>query len=38
MMEAVGEQDGFCLACFTGQYPISFHAQELAQLALFENA
>jgi amidophosphoribosyltransferase len=22
MMRAVGRQDGFCQACFTGQYPI----------------
>ncbi len=37
MMKAVDRKDGFCLACFTGDYPISLHSQELvAQLALFE--
>lgn len=36
MMRAVGREDGFCLACFTGKYPVSFYTRELAQLALFE--
>jgi len=36
MMKAVGRENGFCLACFTGQYPISFYSRELAQLALFQ--
>jgi amidophosphoribosyltransferase len=36
MMKAVDRKDGFCLACFTGKYPVSFHARELVQLALFE--
>lgn len=36
MLKAVEEKDGFCLACFTGQYPVGFQAEEMAQLALFQ--
>ena len=36
MLKAVGRDDRFCLACFTGEYPVSFHLPELAQLALFD--
>jgi amidophosphoribosyltransferase len=37
MLKAVGGEDRFCLACFTGKYPISFDLPELAQLALFDH-
>jgi amidophosphoribosyltransferase len=35
MLRAVGREDGFCLACFTGRYPVSLQPGELMQLALF---
>jgi amidophosphoribosyltransferase len=37
MMKAMEREEGFCRACFTGEYPIHFHLPELAQLALFDH-
>ncbi len=36
MLRAVGKEGGFCLACFTGRYPVEFPFEEEAQLPLFQ--
>ncbi|MBI5166932.1 MAG: amidophosphoribosyltransferase [candidate division NC10 bacterium] len=33
---SVGKEEGFCMACFTGDYPIEFPREDRAQLVLFE--
>jgi amidophosphoribosyltransferase len=37
MLKAVAGEDRFCLACFTGKYPITFQVPELAQMVLFDH-
>lgn len=36
LQASVKKKDGFCMACFTGEYPIEFPWEEKAQLVLFE--
>ena len=36
MARAVGKDSGFCHACFSMQYPVSFPVEDRAQLRLFE--
>lgn len=35
LMAAVGKDDGYCMACWTGQYPVEFPGQGSRQLNLF---
>ncbi|HYB72265.1 MAG TPA: amidophosphoribosyltransferase [Candidatus Sulfotelmatobacter sp.] len=36
LMRAVGKDVGFCAACFTENYPVSFPGEDRTQLSLFE--
>ncbi|HET6372368.1 MAG TPA: amidophosphoribosyltransferase [Candidatus Polarisedimenticolia bacterium] len=38
MLRAVGEQNGFCTACYTNKYPIEFPREKTHQMGLFEKA
>jgi amidophosphoribosyltransferase len=35
LMAAVGKDDGYCMACWTGQYPVEFPGQRSGQMNLF---
>lgn len=35
LMAAVGKDDGYCMACWTGQYPVEFPGQRTRQMNLF---
>jgi amidophosphoribosyltransferase len=35
LMAAVGKDDGYCMACWTGQYPVEFPGQRSRQMNLF---
>jgi len=37
LLEAVGKDDGYCAACWTGRYPVEFPGQGARQLNLFEH-
>ena len=37
LVAAVGKDDGYCAACWTGQYPVEFPGQQARQLHLFEH-
>ena len=37
LLEAVGKDDGYCAACWTGRYPVEFPGQGVRQLNLFEH-
>ena len=37
LVEAVGKDDGYCAACWTGRYPVEFPGQGARQLNLFEH-
>jgi amidophosphoribosyltransferase len=37
LLAAVGKDDGYCAACWTGQYPVEFPGQGVRQLNLFEH-
>ncbi|MBI3081105.1 MAG: amidophosphoribosyltransferase [candidate division NC10 bacterium] len=34
LLRAVGKGEGYCAACFTGQYPVPFPAEDVSQLRL----
>ncbi len=37
MLEAAGgERDGYCTACFNGDYPVDFPSEEMSQMKLFD--
>ncbi len=36
MLRAVGEENGFCTACYTNKYPIEFPREKSQQIALFD--
>lgn len=36
LLAAVGKDEGYCTACWTGRYPVDFPGQDVAQLNLFE--
>ena len=35
LLRAVSKGEGYCAACFTGEYPVPFPAEEVSQLRLF---
>jgi len=37
LLAAVGKDDGYCAACWTGRYPVEFPGQGARQLNLFEH-
>lgn len=38
MLRAVGDENGFCTACYTGKYPVEFPREQVHQLGLFEKS
>ncbi len=36
MVRAVGEENGFCTACYTNDYPIAFPRDKDNQIGLFD--
>jgi amidophosphoribosyltransferase len=36
LLKAVGKDSGFCHACFSMEYPVSFPMEDVAQLRLFD--
>ncbi|MFQ5882114.1 MAG: amidophosphoribosyltransferase [Candidatus Methylomirabilales bacterium] len=36
LLAAVGKDDGYCAACWTGQYPVDFPGQDARQLNFFQ--
>jgi hypothetical protein len=38
MLRAVGDENGFCSACYTSKYPLEFPRERSQQMALFEKS